>query len=281
MMDPAFKHWLTAVHAHAQTHLMAIPVYQPSSDPIDYYNLAFWSQVPPSPIDIQSNARTQADINAATFFRYASDAQKEEMGRCQQKALEKLITDILAIEDDLFSHLQNLQVAYNIAPVSLGYRGNIVLKKDFIPKELLVFILNHPQLFSNKKSLEPITKIDAILNRVALESTDVNSPIDFFWRVNNYFVKNYNSYVQPGKFDVFLQKNFPDTYEKIFEVLRAGYRPNTSKIMVEPIDPEKIKISFDISSVFAEESARLGPKGSRETGGRAGWGAQKPDLWKP
>jgi hypothetical protein len=49
MKDPAFENWLIAVHAHAQTHLMAIPIYQPISDPIDYYNLAFWSQVPPKP----------------------------------------------------------------------------------------------------------------------------------------------------------------------------------------------------------------------------------------
>jgi hypothetical protein len=236
---------------------------------------------PPSPIDIQSNARTQADINAATFFRYASDAQKAEMARCQQQALDKLIADILAIKDDLFKHLCDLQDSYSITPVTLGYRGSIIPKKDFFPKELFIFVLENSKFFKNAKSLEPITQFSAILDHILHQATDTNRPNDFFWRINNHFVKNYNSFVEPGKFEYFMREVFSDTYDKIREKLRAGYRPDTSKIAAQPIDPEKIRVSFDISSVFAEESARLGPKGSRETDGRAGWGAQKPDLWKP
>ncbi|MBN8521031.1 MAG: hypothetical protein J0L77_03930 [Alphaproteobacteria bacterium] len=283
MKDSAFDNWLKAVYAYAQTHLMGIPVYQAtSSDPIDYYNLAFWSQVPPSPINIQSNTRTQADINAATFFRHASDAQKEEMARCQRQALEKLIADILAIKDDVFTRLCELESEYRIAPSKLGHgRGRVVISSQFFPKKLFLFILHHPSLFASARSLEPITRIDTILSQVVLESRDINKPIDFFWRLNNYFAKEYNAHAMPGLFQRFMIDQFHETFDKIIDGLRAVYCPDTSKIMATPIDPDSIREVSDIRSVFAEESARFGAKGSREIGGRAGWGAQKPDLWKP
>ncbi len=154
---------------------------------------------------------------------------------------------------------------------------------DVTEKNVMSFIYENPELFSSKSVKMLLDLREGV--KEALVSSWVEKQNDISLYLSSYVEKKYGIDVLPGRvnavFRMGLNNEAADAISQFLKEKRNGLNPRIEAI---PLEPKSIVVANDISAgvsaIFAE-SMKPPRKQEREKGGSVGYGAQKPDLWKP
>lgn len=149
-------------------------------------------------------------------------------------------------------------------------------------KAIYDFIFKYPEKFCDFESVKILSVIAAKIPD-GMEQAWVKTAMDLGKYISKYLWDDHGIDITPGRAVQIVARVYGDK-DKIKDELKAK-REGASQLRPAPvINPSDIRVANNIaegvSDIFADETGRP-RKDRRETGGKAGLGPQKPDLWKP
>ncbi len=264
------KHALAAIDPHEIRH---VTTYFGSGAP------PFWDVLPPVPDnnrDVMFYER-HADKNFSFFKNRTSSGEISRFVENQKSALAEMDAQLLAIDGLVLEKLRDIEVERCLASVaSKAY-------KIRMPASTAKRILERPEYFDANPRLHFLTRLPDIAVNLVTTEKFIENKDDLGHHLSAYLRKEYDVDLTHGSILKLMDpKIYPairDQLQQIFSERKAEVRPALIKPAMP--DPDKIKIGFKAGEHFAEETKRNQREEKRETGGKAGLGAAKPDLWKP
>jgi hypothetical protein len=229
---------------------------------------AFWERLPLVP-DYRPNYQAGGRSNAGFFSSNATTDDKTRFVENQILACRKVNEEILAIEDNVITRLQEIECKYALK------------KTSRVPDKAMLHIATHSDDFDSNPALHFLTRLKQIVFNLVDEKKYIESKKDLDMFLTAHLREQCGIDLLGGSVG-HLTSGFYDTIrtelEDVFSKRREGA---PVLIKLGEIKSWDIKTSIGIGAHFAEETTRGSGRRTPAEGGRAGLGAAKPDLWKP
>ncbi len=278
------EQWVKAAVEHAR-FAIAVP-WPEESDPVigstdlyDHANPFFWAALPEQ--DGSTNHWRLGEINHSYFLRTATGPERELFVTNQTIAFSSLVEDMLAIDRSPLVKLKEIANSRYIKDPANN--GNNELSGIY---QLVNYIWRHRDQFGANPALHFITDFSNLAFTQLHEHAGVRTTQDLSWFICAKFREQWEAEVTPGQIVRLLPKLVsPEDYVQIQKIMtdRREEIKNSGKKVIPavPRDPASITPVSDAGIEFQRATQRPGRGRQNPYGGRAGWGAQKPDLWKP
>lgn len=266
--------WISRVLDASRVFIAGFHPEQAHIDFSVFFSRTFWARLKQKSSWMQANHDMDDHHGAfSTFLRLASAAERSQFIANQREVLHKLDMKLLALDT------VNVVIALN--RLTHEFRLTEFYMPTSRPRELVDYIARKPSLFDVNPSLRFIAEFGDLTYRLALEKEQTLNLVDLSGILARRIEADFGISYTPGQIARMAAYLLPDDrHEELTRVFKQRRQVEGKRIAAEPVDPDAVRPANDARVDFAKATVRP-RRAKRETGGRAGWGPAKPDLWKP
>lgn len=254
-----------------------------NADISDFTNPHFWNGLPKAPIDnadvqkLRQVREYENEHSPLYFSKVANDHEAAEFHRNQKSLLPSLNERILKIENNLFPSLTSIERDHHIAKGAY-YRQ--------YPRQLMEYVALKKEIFLANPHLKPLTLTADVARTLLVEKTSICRAPDLASFTAAKLREEHGVDLNPGSVLLILTHTIlEDEWNQGQELMRERRLANKPKLEVRNSsisDLDRQKPISDARAEFLKETQRPMRGNSKpSSGGRAGLGSSKPDLWKP